>query len=225
MKTKSWMIPAAFFLAAAIVNLMGQESMHHLARLTKPALLPLVALTTVAAAGGMEKRSVRLLVTAQLFGCLGDILLQRGEFLCFVGGMAAFLIGHVFYITLFGGKSWKGLGLKVWIPSLVAMAAIVAGLIVAIGINGDLLLPMIVYGMTLMLLIFSTLAGAVRLGGFWWILLAGTVLFTFSDTLIATQSFEMAPFAGKDFTIMSTYLVAQCLLAYGGLRIAASESR
>lgn len=224
MKSKSWMIPAAFFLVAAIVNLMGQESMHHLARLTKPALLPLIALCSVAAAGGMESRTLRLLVTAQLFGGLGDILLQRGEFLCFVGGMVAFLVGHVCYIVLFGGKSWKGIGLKVWIPSLLVMAGFVACMILAIGVNGDLLVPMIVYGMTLMLLIFSTLMGVIRWKSFWWFLLCGAVLFTTSDVILASGTFEVWPFAGKDFVIMFTYLAAQCLLAYGGLRLNASDA-
>ncbi len=217
-KNKSWMIPAAFFVLAALTNWSGRLfGCEQLAQMAKPALLPLLALATVAAAGGIGSRGLRLLVSAQLFGWLGDVLLMGDGFGMFVAGMAAFLIGHLFYITLFGGLSWRGYGLKVWIPALVVMAAIVAGLIGAIGVNGALLVPMIVYGMTLMLLIFSGLAGVIRFGGPWWWILCGALLFTFSDALIATGSFDALPFSGKDFVVMLTYVVAQAFLAVGAL--------
>ena len=219
-QNKSWMIPAAFFALAAQANWSGRLwEMEDLARMAKPALMPLLAVTTVAAAGGIGSRGMRLLVCAQLFGWLGDVLLMRSGFGFFVGGMAAFLMGHLFYITLFGGKSWKGFGMKVWLPALAVMAAIVCGLVVAIGIKGALLGPMLVYGMILMLLIFSGLAGVIRFGGPWWWILSGALLFTFSDALIATGSFDALPFAGKDFVIMLTYVVAQAFLAAGALRL------
>ena len=217
-KNKSWMIPAAFFVVAAIANLSGKIVSEDLAQMAKPALLPLIALTTVVYAGGVKSRGLRLLLCAQLFGWLGDVLLMADGFGPFVGGMAAFLAGHLFYITLFGGKSWKGYGMKVWLPALAVMAAIVSGLVVTIGIKGALLGPMLVYGMVLMLLIFSGLAGVIRFGGAWWWILCGALLFTFSDALIATGSFGALPFEGKDFVIMLTYIAAQVLLAVGALK-------
>ena len=220
-KTSTWIIPGLFFLLCAALNICGRYAGNGaLATHVKPALLPLVALTTLAAAGSLEPREMKLLILAQLLGCAGDIFLLFSGFLPFIGGMGAFLLGHVCYITLFGGKSWTGLGLKAWVPALLVMAALVAGLIVVLGVEGDLLLPMVVYGAVLMLLIFSGLAGVVREGGCaWWLVLCGAVLFTFSDSLIALDTFSEKPLGWTGGTIMLTYLAAQALLATGAVKL------
>lgn len=223
MKTKStsWLIPGVFFLLCACFNLMGKITENApMANFTKPALLPLLALTSLAAAGTLENRNIRLLITAQLLGCTGDILLLFSGFYPFIGGMVAFLAGHVFYMTLFGGKSWKGLGWKTWIPVILLMMGLVAGLIAAIGVEGDLLVPMCVYGLVLMMLIFSGLAGVIRLkGGPWWLIFCGALIFTVSDALIAVETFQEEPSAWIPFAVMFTYLVAQCLLATGAIKL------
>ena len=73
---KSWILPACFLLAASLVNFVARfMGNSEVAAMVKPALLPLIALTSVAAAGGMESKSIRLLVMAQLLGCAGDIFL------------------------------------------------------------------------------------------------------------------------------------------------------
>ncbi|MBQ7253444.1 MAG: lysoplasmalogenase [Bacteroidales bacterium] len=222
MKSTLWRIPALFFVAAAVTNLLGHTSLapDSISELVKPALLPLLALTTLAAAGTTDIKGLKTILLAQLFGCTGDILLIPDGFLPFVCGMLAFLLGHVCYMSVFGGRSWKGLKLSTWIIALIVMAGAVAGLVAAIGIKGAMLAPMAVYGMALMMLIFSALMGVVRIGGrAWWIILCGAVLFTFSDALIATGSFGVLPFTGKRFVIMLTYLAAQSLLAAGFLRL------
>lgn len=227
MKSNLWIIPALFFVAAAATNLIGHTSLasSSISELVKPALLPLLALTTLAAAGTPNLKGLKTIILAQLFGCTGDILLIPDGFMPFVCGMLAFLLGHVCYMSVFGGRSWKGLKLSTWIIAIIVMAAVVAGLIVAIGIKGAMLAPMAVYGMALMLLIFSALMGVVRIGGkAWWIILLGALLFTFSDALIATGSFGVLPFPGKRFVIMLTYIVAQSLLAAGFLRLKSLDS-
>ena len=181
--------------------------------------MPLLALTAVVFNGSFERKEIRLLVTALLFGCVGDIFLLSDDFLLFVSGMVAFLVGHIFYMVLFGGKSWKGLTLKTWIPTLLVMAVLVAILIKVIGVSGALLVPIIVYGMALMMIIFFGLAGVVRFKtGTWWLILCGTVLFTFSDSMIAVGKF-VGEFPGRGFIVMLTYITAQSLLATGAIRL------
>ena len=103
------------------------------------------------------------------------------------------------------------------------MGATVFGLVKAIGINGVMFWPMLIYGFSLMMLIFSALAGVLRMPrrsrGTWWILLAGALLFTFSDALIAMETFDVLSFSTRPFVIMLTYLAAQALLATGGVRL------
>ena len=227
-KTSLWYLPCAFFLLCCVLNLAGCIWHDPLAQTVKPALLPLLALTTLAYLGprlgeDAPVRPVFLLLAAQLLGFAGDTLLIGSGFPFFAGGMAAFLAGHVFYLCLFGGRSWKGMTALQWILCLAVMAAIVAGLVAAIGIKGVLLAPMSLYGMGLMLLIFSGLAGVIRKTApsraTWWIILAGAFLFTFSDAQIAMRTFDVLPFALRGFVIMLTYLAAQALLAVGGIRL------
>ena len=213
---KLFPVALCFFLLAAAANLAGQVWMGELARMSKPALLPLLALVTLLGLPE-ESRERTCLLTAQLLGFLGDVLLMKDGLPWFGSGIAAFLTGHIFYIRFFGGRSWKGLGWKAWAIGIPVMAALVAGLVRAIGIQGALLIPMTVYGSVLMLLIFSALCGVIREGGrAWWLLLMGAVLFTFSDSLIAMHTFGVENWTLHGLAVMGTYITAQVLLAAGG---------
>ena len=214
-----WHISAAFFAICAALNLYGCITESGLADTVKPALMPLLCLTTMAALAqgvGIKSREAKLLACAQLFGFGGDTF--------FALGIGLFLIGHIFYITLFGGKSWKGLKPWIWIVAIAVSLAAVAGLVTAIGIKGALMVPMAVYGLTLMTLIFSTLAGAIRFGTkTWWLLLCGAMIFAFSDSLIAIQTFNDPAACGGRLGVMATYLLAQTLLAIGSFRLISEE--
>lgn len=225
-KSALWCIPCAFFLVACVLNLIGCVQGTALADTVKPALLPLLAATTLAYLLGKDVpdlRPVGLLLTAQLLGCTGDVLLIPEGFLFFAGGMVAFLLGHICYMALFGGQSWRGLSIWIWLIAVAVMAVVVYFLVKAIGISGKLLVPMTVYGFGLMMLIFSALAGVLRMPAgrrnTWWILLLGAVLFTFSDACIAMGTFGVMTFALRHFVVMLTYLAAQSLLAIGGIRL------
>ena len=225
-KNTLWYIPGAFFLLACVLNWIGCIQGTDLADAVKPALLPLLCATSLAyllGRDGVDSRAAGLLVAAQLFGCAGDVLLMPSSDVLFLIGMTAFLVGHLFYIRLFGGQSWRGLKPGPWAISAVIMLALVLGLVKAIGIEGAMFWPMTVYGCVLMLLIFSALAGVLRMPrdrrATWWILLAGALLFTFSDACIAMGIFGVMTFALRHFVVMFTYLAAQSLLAVGGIRL------
>ena len=220
-KQAVWCIPCAFFIVACVLNLIGSVQGTPLADTVKPALLPLLCATSLAYLLGrdiVDYAPAGLLVAAQLFGFMGDTLLLFAGFPSFAGGIAAFLIGHLFYMTLFGSQSWKGLSLWQWLVSLVVLAAAKA-----IGIQGELFWPMLMYGFILILLVFSAFAGVLRMPRgsrcTWWILLIGTLLFAVSDTCLALSIFGKMTFSLRSFLIMLTYLAAQSLLAVGGIRL------
>ena len=207
-KITLWCIPGTFFLLACVLNWMGCIQGTDLADAVKPALLPLLCATSLAYLLGRDVadyRAAGLLVAAQLFGCAGDVLLMPSSDVLFLIGMVAFLVGHLFYMTLFGRVSWQGLRPLQWLAAIVVMGATVTVLVKCIGIQGELFVPMLVYGFALMLLIFSALAGA--------------LLFTFSDACIAMGMFGVMTFALRHFVVMFTYLAAQTLLAVGGVRL------
>ena len=216
-----FVLAACAFIALSLVNIAGKwfGPAIDIASMVKPALLPVLAIATLAALGDISRKGVALLVAAQLAGCLGDILLLRGEFPFFAGGIAAFLTGHICYITLFK-DSFKGLKLWQWAVSVACMALLVFGLVKFIGISGAMLGPMAVYGSVLMFLIFTGFMGVLRKKGcYWWYIFIGAVLFTFSDSQIAMDTFGVMPFAGRAAVIMLTYLLAQALLAIGSVKL------
>jgi uncharacterized membrane protein YhhN len=218
-------IPAYFFFVACLLNWAGRIwDMPGLSSAVKPALLPLLAMSVLvyALSRRLEKRKLTLLICAELFGCVGDTCLLSSDLPLFAGGIGAFLIGHIFYISIFGGESWKRLGWKAWTAGLVVMLGLVVGLVKVLRISGALLPPMAIYGFVLTLLMFSTLCGLLRLPdkGSWAILFIGSVLFTFSDALIAAGTFGVINFPQQDFVIMFTYLIAQSMLAWGTVRLA-----
>ena len=216
-------LPVLFFIVACLLNLAGNIWNPELAGIVKPALMPLLAAAVLTAAveNGANRNQLSLLIAAELFGFAGDTFLLRDEFVFFAAGIGAFLIGHLFYISLFGRHSLKGINPMGWILSLLVMGGLVFLLVRFLKIEGALLVPMAIYGMTLMMLLFSTLCGLLRFRQklTWTLLFVGALLFTFSDCLIAAGTFKVVQFELLSFVIMVTYLLAQTLLAIGALRL------
>jgi len=218
-------IPALFFVVAALLNWAGRFwGIDELAAAVKPAIMPLLAASVLAYAMNhrLDRRKLTLLIAAELFGCVGDTCLLSDAFPLFAGGIGAFLIGHICYVSIYGRESWNGLGWKSWTAGIIVMGGLVFGLIKLLHISGALLPPMAVYGSMLTLLMFSTFCGLIRLRdkGTWFILFAGSLLFTFSDCMIAAGTFGVLRFALQEFVIMTTYVIAQVLLAIGTVRLA-----
>ena len=227
MKKNLYLIPAAFFVVASLVNWAGRGLlMDEMAAAVKPALLPLLAATVLAYAveHPLNRKMLGLLIAAELFGCAGDIFLLSSAFLPFACGIGAFLIGHIFYMTLFGAQSWKGLSWKGWLAGAIGILALVFVLIKVLRVEGAMLVPMGVYGIVLLTLSFCALCGVIRCKEnrcTWWIILCGALLFAFSDSFVAGQAFGVITFQLRELVIMTTYVAAQTLLAWGAVRLAA----
>ena len=223
-----WIIPGIFFLAACAVNLYGCVTGNvTVERYVKGALMPLLAVTGLAwvATRDFDRRTVATLLLAQMLGWAGDSLLMGSGFAWFASGIGAFLAGHVCYICIFS-RSLKGLGKGAWTVSVVAIAAVIAAIVLGIGIRGALLVPMMVYGAALLVITLCGICGLCRKTapgrGVWLMVLFGGLLFLVSDGMIAMRTFDMGYFALRGFAIMSTYLVAQSLLCAAAVRIAAA---
>ena len=218
-------LPALFFVIATLLNWAGQYLGNDaLASAVKPSLMPLLAASVLVYALNrrMDGRKLALLVSAELFGFAGDTLLMSNDFPLFAGGIGAFLIGHLCYMGIFGGESWKKMSWVGWLAGLLVVAGSVFGLVKLLRVSGELLPPMAVYGFVLIMLVFSTFCGLVRRKnkGTWALLFVGALLFSFSDCLIAAGNFGTIDFPLQGFVIMVTYVLAQVLLAVGALRLA-----
>lgn len=150
-----------------------------------------------------------------MFCALGDVLLE----IVFVWGMAAFAIGHIFYIFAFA--EWgRVLGLNkrdfpVVILVLIVSAALLVWLLPGMG---DLLIPALLYQAIITVMVCSAFVVKAPM-----LARLGAVMFMLSDTLIAAGRF-----ADADIPVGSvwvTYALAQIMIAWGMSRIAPFRDR
>lgn len=185
------------FLGLVLVNILGPSEWFFW---TKPWLVPGIA-------WGFRQSiptSIRpiWLGVALFFGWLGDVLLLFPTL--FLGGLGAFLVGHLAYIVLMY-RSMKG-PWRLVLP--IAILCVLMGYQLYQHVPANLLPPVFLY---MGVICFMVLV-AFRQGNRW--LEAGSLLFLFSDLILAWNKF-IAPLPAAGIIVMSTYIAAQFLLVKG----------
>lgn len=177
---------------------------------------------------------ILLLLLAQLFGLFGDILLLLSS-RWFLPGLGAFLVGHLFYITLIVINLAFVLDLSfntLIYPAVIAAVLWGFTLWIVYSIfkqehftshhNGKVLWVLVqLYIWILSGLMFLTFVHFFLQPGFdqkLWLLPVGGVLFLISDTLLAYDRFVSRIDRGQLWVHM-TYHLAQFCLAWGFLLI------
>jgi uncharacterized membrane protein YhhN len=155
-----------------------------------------------------------LLGLALALGSLGDVLLDWNANL-FPAGLGAFLVGHFVYITLF----WRNRPRTTPLRGSDKMIILGLGLFVALmsvyllPATGSLGPAVALYMGTLTGMVISTVA--LQLPERW--VMAGALLFLFSDTILAVSKFR-SPMPGHELLVWPTYYIGQLLIATGFLR-------
>ncbi|WP_400993500.1 lysoplasmalogenase [Agromyces sp. GXQ0307] len=174
------------------------------ATVTKLLLMPALVVAVVLARP-RSRSTAGLLVAAIVLSWGGDALLTAPGDGWFVAGLLSFLAAHVAYVVLFLRLPAAGRRLPWWTLAYVAWFAAFLTLL-APGL-GDLLIPVAVLG---------TMAGLA--GGLGGLVALGGALFVVSDSVLALGRFLPGyEFAAHDLVVMSTYLAAQGLIAFGVL--------
>ncbi|MDX2276708.1 MAG: lysoplasmalogenase [Hyphomonadaceae bacterium] len=161
----------------------------------------------------------RLLAAGLLFGALGDALLAWSP-ATFLFGALAFLIGHIFYITLFLRTGLGAAALREPLR-LVAMAAIMIAAIIMTALlvprDNTMFGPLAVYTAVLTAM---TLASFTLPAGRW-LAMAGAVLFFISDGFVAWNMFHHANDPSiafwRSFAGWMIYWAGQAALCFGAL--------
>lgn len=149
-----------------------------------------------------------LLIIGLLFCMLGDILLDINRVTNFKIALAVYLIGHLFYISIFHKKlEYKSLYLLPMIS--VFIASLVIGYFLR-NIPKDLLIPVIIYLTVIAIMVMSSFLFSKSN----WLIWGGAILFMISDTVIAINKF-LVHIPKSTFFNIGLYYLAQILLVTG----------
>lgn len=193
-------------LVAIGAHYIGSPWAHWIAKPLATLLIAGMALSLPAAEAGYR----RWVVIGLLLSTVGDVFLMLpGDW--FLHGLIGFLLAHLAYLVAFGQRE----------RFLVRAAPFIAYTVVAVGILAWLW-PGIPEAMRIPVVVYVAALGsmAAQAAAIWWVrrdrataLAAfGGMLFMASDSMIAIGRFG-EPFDGQRFWVLSTYWVAQWLIA------------
>ena len=210
-----------FFVFATLDIVAIVKENRKLEYITKPLLMPLLALYFIF--GTLTNNIDWLIVIALLCGCAGDVFLMlENKDKWFMFGMAAFLLGHIFYIISF--LLSVGSNIVAFPPyGFVLLIPVIFILLLTFpkykDHMGDLKIPVYIYMVAILTMHISAI---LRLALFefscpcFFLVWFGSILFIFSDSLIAIDTFN------KDMKIphiriyeMITYILGQFLITTG----------
>ena len=212
------LIALVLFAVAFIVNLVGSYLENSLIiYLSKPLLMPLVLLNALFALEGhnVPKYLKPFLALALLLHCAGDVFLMLPDsFVLFASGLACFLVGHIFYISIFIRKGvFRGVSLFTIILIILATISTIMALVLMFKFEGPIKYPVFIYGSMLLFLSMCGFSGVFNLRKeVYWFAGLGALLFLFSDFMVAWRSLLGHSFQGMGFWIMLTYVSAECLI-------------
>ncbi len=189
---------------------------------SKPLMMPALALWFAS-----EAKTNRYVSGAWLSGLvcstIGDILLMfnSGGEIFFVLGLAAFLMGHLLYISamwrILKGKTGFLRQKPLWALLPLAYLAFLLWILWP-GVPEGLQFPVAAYGIVITAMALSVLQLRTHISAaIFRIMMLGALLFVLSDSLLALDKFAGVP--AVPLAIMATYIFGQALLTLGVMRL------
>ena len=206
------LIMLGVYALVGVVHQVAALSFWNVARgVTKCLLMPvLVAYYCIRADGPLV-----VAILAIVFSWLGDaILLGKNNPNIFRLGMAAFLLSHAFYIATLIGLTHRW-NIPVLIISIIVALAAEIALPRIIKPPPGMRIPILVYGVAILAMSICALQYALSTPSAPSIaLFVGSLIFIFSDALLAYLSFGRKPKYFNAIT-MPPYIIAQVLIVIG----------
>lgn len=206
-----WLIFALLF--AALEAVAVAKKLRRLEYVVKPAVMVCLFLWLYANTG-LQGNTLWFGVGI-LFSLAGDVLLMLslGRLFLFLGGLVAFLVAHIAYITGFRAElailnAWSLILLTIIAINASRLIRRVVGAMRSKGQN-KLVVPVAVYGSVLSFMLFaamSTLYDPAWKVGATLLVSAGAFLFWVSDLILAWNKFVSPIKNGRLFNITTYYL-------------------
>lgn len=207
MSTTSQLLLALVGVVAAVDWFALATRNRQLERVAKP--LVMVGLILVAITSDLEGWPLVWLCLGLAAGLVGDVLLLP-DIDQFIGGLAAFLFGHLTYIGL---ALWFGTSTWLLVVGLLMMSALVmtAGTKITDAVQQTpLFVPVVAY------VVAIGLSTALMIGTGRWLMVAGAMLFALSDTLLGWGRF-VEPIKGGRVAVHVTYHLGQAFITVGAI--------
>jgi len=206
-----WVLAIALAVAALADWRAVARGQREIETLAKPAFMVLlIALAWLLHADVVSYG--QFLLAGLVLSLVGDVLLLGDSDVHFLGGLIAFLLGHLAYIAAFrrvpgDGPIWPGVLVVVLVVGLVMWVRLLPRLRSDWREGAPLVLYAVIIGA------MAALAWATGL----WVVGLGATLFLVSDTVLAYQRFVGDLPHGR-LVVMVTYHLAQVLIVVGLLR-------
>lgn len=224
MKKNIWIIVFILILVADILAVYLNND--NLRTITKPALMPILAIYFLTATKAVNINLKAWIFLALFFSWVGDVLLmwEESNSIFFLLGLLAFLIAQIFYIIFF-----HNIRMREYIRGnalLLLIAIVYYGVLISVlsPFLGNLILPVRIYGVFLsfmLLLAMHTIFSRNKAAGVW--MMVGAILFVISDSLLAINKFySTIRYAG--IIIMLTYGLAQLFITKGAAKYINAET-
>ena len=211
---KIWLIFFMIISATELVSVTFDFQLWH--TLSKPLLLPALI--------GYFLSSVKArnyyFLGALIFCWAGDVLLMFQGELFFMGGLGAFLTGHLLYIFCYRQLRYvnSNTGLLATQKMRFSLPIILAGtglVTILFPYLGEMKIPVMIYALVITVMAMQALFryGFTTSKSFT-LIFTGALFFMLSDSLLAINKF-MKPLPLASLAIMTTYIMAQYLIVEG----------
>lgn len=230
----SFLVLTVFVFAVFLLDWLAVGfSWRQVEWIMKPLAMIMVILWTLTAAGWNFEPLLLLLLLAQGFGLVGDVFLML-KARWFLMGLGAFLLGHLFYVSMLGWFLYRGffvsgptqrwiwgflIGLGIWLLILISFYGFVAPKSPRLTMPLLMWIPIQFYGWILSILVFMSILVVIITPTFnlsMVFLPIGSFLFYISDSLLAYDRFKRKMPKIRVW-VMITYHLAQFSLAWGFL--------
>ncbi len=210
-----------FCIALIIECAASSANLREVQYFSKPSLMVILIFYFLSNSKNLPFQK-KLIIAALSFSWIGDVvLLFEKQFSgLFIFGLLSFLAAHIFYAAYF----WQ-IGKVNLIDSKPRFAVIIAVLVYSVAFYfflfpnvGSLRIPILIYMILISLMLLTSIhAFNLRSQTFGKICVAGTMLFTFSDSILAINRFVVSIYLGSSL-VMLVYATSQLLITEGALR-------
>ncbi len=197
--------------------LYGEWRQHPRVRAVSKPIASLGFILAALGFGALDSGYGKLILLGLVLGALGDVLLLGRGRGAFIGGLVAFLLGHLAYV---GAFSTLPLSAPQAFLAAVAMAALMAFIARWVFPHAmDMRGPIAVY--MLVIAAMCTVAIGAGAAGAPWMIPVGAVMFTLSDIAVVRDRFVSEGFVNRAWGL-PLYYAAQLIIAWSIAAVATS---